>query len=235
MFKYLCLPLFALLMACAGNRTYGGSPNIDFRAEALPAPTIGDLAQDDPLYVIGAYDLLTINVLGVEGLSDKEVRVDGSGMISFPIAGSIKASGQTPEQLQALLRERLRAAYIRDPLVSVNLKEGKSRLVTVSGEVREPGMYPVVPDMTLMRAIASARGTGEFASKSHVVVFREVGGQKLAALYNVGAIERGIYDDPRIYPDDVVVVDDNAARRLFRDFLSLLPTLTTPIVVALQQ
>lgn len=222
-------------MSCAGNRTYGGSPNIDFTTGGLPAPTVGDLSQEDALYVIGAYDLLVINVFEVSGLQDKEVRVDGSGMISFPFAGSIRAAGQSTQQLQALIGERLRASYIRDPQVSVNLKESRSRLVTVSGEVREPGMYPVVPDMTLMRAIASARGTGEFASKTNVVVYREVSGQKLAALYNVGAIERGIYDDPRVYPDDVVVVGDNASRRLFRDILALLPTLTTPIVVALQQ
>lgn len=235
MFKFLCLAACALLASCAGNRTYGGSPNIDFRAGVLPPPSVSDLVQEDPLYVIGAYDLLVIDVLDVEGLQDKEMRVDGSGLISFPFAGSIKAAGQTTEQLQAMLSQRLRDSYIRNPQVSVNLKEGRSRLVTVSGEVREPGMYPVVPDMTLMRALASARGAGELASKSHVVVFREVGGQKLAALYNVGAIERGIYDDPRIYPDDVVVVGDNAARRLFRDVLALLPTLTTPLVVALQQ
>jgi polysaccharide export outer membrane protein len=88
--------------------------------------------------------------------------------------------------------------------------------------------------MTLMRAIATAKGLDEFANQSDVVVFRTVEGQKLAALYNLKAIRRGAYEDPEIFANDVVVVGDSSARRLFRDIIQASPLLTTPLIVALQ-
>jgi polysaccharide biosynthesis/export protein len=66
------------------------------------------------------------------------------------------------------------------------------------------------------------------------VIFRTVEGKQLAALYNLKAIRRGNYDDPEVFANDVVVVGDSSARRLFRDILQVVPLLTTPIIVALQ-
>ena len=96
-------------------------------------------------------------------------------------------------------------------------------------------MYPVVGEMTLMRAVASARGLAEFAKLDDVVVLRTVNGQRYAGLYNLAAIRRGNYPDPRVYANDTVVVGDSSARRLFKDFLQVVPLLTTPIIVAFQR
>ena len=111
------------------------------------------------------------------------------------------------------------------------MKESLNQFVTVDGQVTQPGNYPVVNQMTLMRAVAAARGAGEFAKLEDVVVFRTVGNQRMAALYNLGAIRRGYYPDPAIYPKDVVVVGDSPARRLFRDLISTAPLLTAPIIL----
>ena len=108
-------------------------------------------------------------------------------------------------------------------------------MITVDGQVKEPGLYPVIGKMTLMRAVATAKGTAEFAKLDDVVIFRTVNGQKLAALYNLKAIRRGYYNDPEVFANDVVVVGDSQARRLFKDALQLVPLLTTPLIVALQQ
>ena len=70
--------------------------------------------------------------------------------------------------------------------------------------------------MTLMRAVARAKGLGEMASRRNVVVFRTVGDQKYAALYDLNAIRHGAYPDPDIYANDVVVVGESAARRLIQ-------------------
>jgi polysaccharide export outer membrane protein len=56
----------------------------------------------------------------------------------------------------------------------------------------------------------------------------------MAALYNLDAIRRGTYADPRLYADDVVIVGDSPARRLFRDILQAAPLIVTPIVALLQ-
>ena len=87
---------------------------------------------------------------------------------------------------------------------------------------------------TLLRAIANARGTTEFARQQNVLIFREAEGQQLVGLYNLQAIRRGLYADPEIFPNDVVVVDEDRARRLFRDIIGLAPVLTAPLIAVLQ-
>ena len=85
-----------------------------------------------------------------------------------------------------------------------------------------------------IRAVATAKGTSEFAKLQDVVIFRTVKGQKMAALYNLKAIRRGSYDDPEVFANDVVVVGDSAARRIFKDALLISPLLTTPLILMLQ-
>ncbi|MEM1132717.1 MAG: polysaccharide biosynthesis/export family protein [Pseudomonadota bacterium] len=202
--------------------------------DVLPEPTRSDLVQQDRPYLIGPFDVLTIDVFGIAELSEREVRADASGRISFPLAGIIEAGGKPPAEIEDELEARLRLAYVRDPQVTVNLKETVSQVVTVDGQVMEPGLYPVIGRMTLMRAVATAKGTAEFAKLNDVVVFRTVEGQRYAALYNLAAIRRGAYADPEIFANDVVIVGNSQARRIFKDFLGIVPLLTTPLIVALQ-
>lgn len=232
----LFLPL--LMTACAGSssRALGGDPNMKIvSGTELPAPDRADIINSDRPYLIGPFDKLIIDVFGIEELSKKEVQTDASGRISFPLAGVVEAAGLTPGELEQVLQRRLRGAYIRDPQVTVNLKETVSQVITVDGQVKEPGLYPVIGRMTLMRAVATAKGADELAKLSDVVVFRTVKGQKLAALYNLKAIRRGAYPDPEVFANDVVVVGDSSARRLFKDILQVLPSISTPIVIALQR
>ncbi|NIJ19285.1 polysaccharide export outer membrane protein [Sphingomonas naasensis] len=185
-------------------------------------------------YLIGPFDKLVIDVFGVPELSQKEFQTDAGGRISFPLAGVIEAAGKTPPEIEDVIEQRLRGRYVRDPQVTVNLKETVSQVITVDGAVREPGLYPVIGQMTLMRAVATAKGLSEFAKQEDVVIFRTVSGQRMAALYNLKAIRRGMYDDPQLYANDVVVVGESQARKLFRDALSVVPLLTTPLIIALQ-
>lgn len=194
------------------------------RLTDLPPPTREDLSVDERPYLIGPFDKIDVTVFGVEELS-AEVQADASGRISLPLVGEVDAAGKTSTELARAIEAKLRANYVRDPRVTVNLKETVSQLVTVDGSVREPGLYPVIGRMTLMRAIATAKGTSEFAMTSKVVVFRTVEGQKLAALYSLKDIRQGAYADPEIFAKDVIVVSDSIARRLFRDAITTLPAL----------
>jgi polysaccharide export outer membrane protein len=105
----------------------------------------------------------------------------------------------------------------------------------VDGQVTQPGLYPITANMTLIRAIASARGANEFARLDDVVIFRTVGDRQLAALDNLAAIRRGTYSDPAVYAGDVLVVGNSPARRLFRDILQASPLFVTPIVALLRR
>ncbi len=225
------LVTFCLLASCAGPAAIGTSPDVSVvSADELPAPSRGDLLAANRAYLIGPFDKLNIDVFGIEDLT-KEVQIDASGRLSFPLIGVVEAAGLTPGELSDEIEERLRGRYVRDPEVTINLEETVSQVITVDGQVENAGLYPVVGRMTLMRAVATAGGTSEFAKLSDVVIFRTVNGQQLAGLYNLKAIRRGNYNDPEVFANDVIIVGDSQARRIFKDILQASPLLTTPLII----
>lgn len=222
------------LSGCGGKTALGGDPKLNILPSGvLPEPSRGDYAAIDRPYYIGPSDQLTVSVYGVEDLTNIVVVVDSSGSISFPLVGSFNINGKTPLEVERDLSGRLRMAHMRDPIVSVNLKEVASRLVTVEGQVKVPGLYPVIGRMTLMGAVAKAQGTTEFSQLDYVVIYRIVGNQRFAALYDLKAIRHGQYGDPEIFPNDIVMVGDSNSRALFKDLLTVVPALLSPLVILL--
>lgn len=199
----------------------------------LPPPDREDLTASDRPALIGPLDTIEVDVFGIPDLR-REMQVDASGRIAMPLAGTVDARGKTSEELALAIEAALRARYVRDPEVTVNIKSSVSQVVTIDGQVVEPGLYPVTNQMTLMRVIASAKGLSEFARQEEVVILRTVGEKRMAGLYNISAIRRGAYDDPPIYANDVIIVGDSPQRRLFRDFVAVSPLLAAPLIAVLQ-
>lgn len=222
------------LSACGGKPEVGNAGGTMTVIDSLPEPLARSESGEPLPFKLGSDDVVAVRVFGSEDASIDRVLVDKSGRLSVPIAGVINVGGLSLEEAEALIASRLRANYFRNPQVSVSLLEVESAKLTVDGQVGKPGLHPVVPNMTLIQAIATAEGTTENARLNEVVVFRTVNGQKYAALYNLGAIRRGNYADPAVFANDTIVVGDSPARRLFRDFIQIIPLLTTPIVVAFQ-
>lgn len=222
------------LSACAGRAPIGGPSVRAVAATELPVPISVDPSSADRPYLLGSFDKLRIDVFGVEEMNNRDVQVDAGGNIAFPLVGTIHAEGQTPGQLANLITQQLRGRYVRNPQVTVNLIETNSQTVTVDGQVQKPGLYPVIGRLTLLRAVATAGGVGEYGKLDDVVVFRTVGRDRYAALYDLGAIRRGNYADPEIFAEDVIVVGDNPTRRIFRDVLAAAPLLVSPLIVLLQ-
>lgn len=231
----ILLSLAAVLSACGGREPIVSTPRLAVvqGSGALPAPDRNDLTAADRPSLIGPLDTIQVDVFNVPELS-REIQVDASGRISMPLTGTVDARGKTAAELAQAIEGALRGRYVRNPEVTVNIRSSVSQVVTLDGQVVEPGLYPVTNQMTLMRAIASAKGLSEFARQDDVVILRTVGGRKMAGLYNVAAIRRGAYDDPAIYANDVIVVGDSPQRRLFRDFVSLSPVLAAPLIAILQ-
>lgn len=225
-----------LLAGCADAPPLGagGEPMAVTQMTTLPPPSGTDLVAAATPYVIGPFDKLDISVFGVPDLSGT-FQADAAGRLSLPLVGEVAAAGSTPDALAGKIAALLDARYMRDSQVTVNLKETTSNVFTIDGEVTQPGSYPVTGTMTLMRAVAAAKGLGDYAKLQDVVVFRTVGGRPLAALYNLGAIRRGLYPDPRIYANDVIVVGDSKARRMFQQALQVAPLLLTPVILALER
>lgn len=218
-----------MLAACATGRFGGSDEATVLDRKDLPPPTQFDMAAASRPYLIGPFDKLNIDVFGVPDLQ-KEVQADASGQFSFPLIGIVEASGRTPASIETEVERRL-SRFVKDPQVNVNLVETVSQVITVEGEVDKPGLYPVLGNMTLVRAVATAGGVGEYANLGNVVVFRNVNGKRYAALYNLKAIRRGNYPDPDIYPNDVIIVSESTAKRLFRSFLQIAPLMSTPLII----
>ena len=229
------LLMMVALTACGRREPLQSSSRLTVveNTAALPAPERVDLTAADRPALIGPLDTIQVDVFNVPDLS-REIQVDASGRIAMPLIGTVDARGRTAQELAAAIEAALRGRYVRNPEVTVNIRSSVSQVVTIDGQVVEPGLYPVTNQMTLLRAIASAKGLGEFARQEDVVILRTVQGRRMAGLYNIEAIRRGAYDDPAIYANDLIVVGDSPQRRLFRDFVSLAPLIAAPLIAILQ-
>lgn len=175
-------------------------------------------------YRLGPGDEIVLSVFGTPEL-DRTGIVDAAGNFAIPLAGTVAAAGRTPEEFADAVEEKLRGPYLKNPKVSVNVKQSTAQTVTIDGEVRQPGIYPVVGNMTLQQAIATARGASEAANVRNVIVFRTVNKQKMAAMFDLKDIRSGRYADPQIYGNDIVIVGESAVHKFMRDTAMSFPLL----------
>ncbi len=229
--------LFATLLlvaGCGNPNELNSSPYLTVEQGALPPPTLQDIAPAPREYVLAPRDYVSVTVFNLPQMSLERVQVDNSGNLAVPLAGTLFANGKTPEQLSREIEGRLRRAFVRNPNVAINLLETESQLVSVDGEVRRPGQYPVLGRMTLTDAVSSAQGASQFADLDYVVVFRTIEQQRYAALYDLRAIRSGLAENPEIYSGDTILVGESRARRIFSDVLAASPLLVTPVISILQ-
>ncbi|RYD68446.1 MAG: polysaccharide export protein [Sphingomonadales bacterium] len=232
--RSLVVILGLVLTACSSPGLVDTGRVAIVTADALPAPTEADFADGLRRSTLGPGDTLSVVVFGLPELSAERVVIDSNGELALPVAGVLTASGKTPSEVSGEVFARLRASGVRDPRIAVNIVESVSQTVTLDGEVRRPGIYPIPGRPTMLRAIARAEGTTADANPNHVVVFRTIGTKRMAALYDLRAIRMGAYEDPSIYPNDVIVVGESAARRLFPLIAQTASVLVTPLVYLLR-
>ena len=127
-------------------------------------------AHSDSSYVIGANDVLTINVWKEPDIS-RTVPVRSDGKISLPLVGELQAGGQTPRQLEHEITKHLQS-YISEPEVTVIVTDSKSQKVNIMGMVTRPGAYLLTSSTTVLDAIAMAGGFKDFAKQKSIYVLR---------------------------------------------------------------
>jgi polysaccharide biosynthesis/export protein len=156
-------------------------------------------------YRIGVSDVIEIRVWMEDELS-RTVVVRPDGMISLPLINDIKAAGRRPMELRDVLTDEF-SRYISAPEVSVIVDEVRSYQVSVLGEVREPGRYPLDGQLTVLDMIAQAGGLTEFASQFRITLMRPDGDNKMhRKLSNTRVIRRGSHGDILVMPGDVIIV-----------------------------
>ena len=151
----------------------------------------------------------------------KTVEVAEDGTIDLPLLGATPAAGKTPYELQRELSSKLGAKYLQNPQVTVSVKEFNSSRVTVSGAVKNPGVFPSKGE-TLLQYVTKAGGLDDTAN-SIVLVLRQSGGKRSSAKFNVADIQAGRADDPIIESGDVLVANTSPLKKGLNTILKVLP------------
>ena len=134
----------------------GGTPGAGSGSPGSGSPSSGANRRSGE-YLIGPGDKLEFSVFGHDDLKRSlEVRSDGKANI--PMLGDLPVAGKTTDELDEEVTAILGRDYIVDPQVSIELKESAKDWVTIMGEVRTPGRYPLKRDMKLIDLMASAGG-----------------------------------------------------------------------------
>ncbi|MEC3911062.1 polysaccharide biosynthesis/export family protein [Sphingobium sp. CR2-8] len=189
-----------------------------------PAPAVG---MD---YRIAPDDVLRIQVYHEPDLSLEDAQVTAAGMIRMPLIGDVSIAGLTSSEASDVIAGRLGERYLVSPQVTLFVKKAVGRRVTVDGEVREPGLYPVEGRLTLLQAVALAKGPTRLAGLNQVVIVRQMDGQRQAALFDLAAIRKGEAADPEILPGDRVVVGLSRAKAILGGALLAIPALATGFI-----
>jgi polysaccharide export outer membrane protein len=167
-------------------------------------------------YTIGRQDLLEVSVFDLEELN-QTVRVSDDGSITLPLLGRLAVAGLTRAELETLIAGLLEERFVRDPQVTIFVRDYESRKVAVSGAVRNPDTYEMLGDKTLLEMISLAGGLEGDLSKE-IVIFRRAGDgvtERVAV-----DLERLVYEaDPAlnltVRPGDIIYVPEVERVRLF--------------------
>jgi polysaccharide export outer membrane protein len=164
-------------------------------------------ATEDPGYVIGEQDMLDINVWKEPELS-RVVPVRPDGKISLPLINDVQAAGLTPMQLATVITERLRGKFVREPQVTVVVTAINSQRIYLVGEISRAGAYPMLPNMTVLQALANAGGFSQFANLKNIYVLRNENGKQVRYPFNYKDVIKGQKSEQNITlkPGDTIVV-----------------------------
>lgn len=132
-----------------------------------------NVSQDRSDYLLGPGDLLEMKVFQAENLNTT-IRISSRGLISLPLLGEVDLTGKTAFEAETLIEEKYKEKYIKDPHVSIFVKEHYSQRVTIVGQVKNPGTYDYPSKQCLLDILALAGGLTEKAGQ--VIQVRKLGG-----------------------------------------------------------
>jgi polysaccharide export outer membrane protein len=198
----LLIMLVELPLAAQAQLSAQGSQTPAGGADASAAQA----AAADPSYIIGADDVLDISVWKEPDVS-RSVPVRPDGKISLPLVSDVQAAGLTPTQLAADLTTRLKK-FLNDPQVTVVVTAINSRRIYIVGEVARPGAFPLLPNMTVLQALADAGGFTTFANTKKIHILRMINGKQTEFPFEYREVLEGnkTSENITLLPGDEIVV-----------------------------
>lgn len=149
-------------------------------------------AQGTAGYRIGPKDLIEIKVFEVPELNI-ERRVAAEGTINLPLIGDVQVEGLTDVELADRLKALLEAKYVQRASVAVQVREFRSKPISVLGAVKQPGNLSLSGRWTLLEAISAAGGLTDDHAET---------------IYVLRRAENGLSDQIAINVDDLMVRAD---------------------------
>jgi polysaccharide export outer membrane protein len=186
---YLAALLTLTVVPVKAQEPAGSHQTSQSAVPAMADETVKKSATADPNYVIGAQDVLDINVWKEPDVS-RVVPVRPDGKISLPLLNDVQAAGLTPAQLAAQITESLKK-YVTSPQVTVIVATINSQRVYILGEVTRPGAFPLLPGMSVLQALSSAGGFTQFAKVKSIFVRRLENGKETKYPFNYREVING--------------------------------------------
>jgi polysaccharide export outer membrane protein len=186
--------LAALLTAAACPRT--------------PSPVMPDQKVDAVASTLGAGDLIEVRVFQEPELSGL-YQIGSQGDLIFPLCRRVVVGGSTANGAAEKLRACLAEGFLRDPQVTVLVREFNSKKIFVFGEVQKPGTFPYQDGMTVITAVTLAGGFTRTAAQNSTSVTRKVDAQEVKVRVNVQDIALGKAPNFMLEPGDIVYVPES--------------------------
>lgn len=164
-------------------------------------------------YRVGPPDQLFISILP-DPVIERNAVVRPDGMISIDLIGDVQASGRTTEQIAEEIEQRV-SRFKRDAKTTVSVASSQSIAITVFGEVRDPGTFPLTSDTRVSEAIGLRGGTTIFGSKRKIRVVRTNGQTTRAFTIDLANIQQGdLSSNIMLRGGDMIVVPPNVLARI---------------------
>lgn len=174
----------------------------------LKKQTQAEVPADSETYVIGPEDVLYIHVWKEDHLS-RTVPVRRDGMISLPLIDEVKAEGLTPLQLKEKLAGRFKE-FMENPNITVMVMEANSFKVYITGQVRNPGVYRLRTETSLLQMISLAGGFTDWANQKKILIIRKEAGKEKRIIVNYKKIVKGEDSESNLIlkAGDTIIVPD---------------------------
>lgn len=156
---------------------------------------------------LGVGDAFDVRVFGETDLSGTH-RVSAQGTITFPLAGEIQVEGLDPTTVAERIAVRLREGILRNPQVTVFVKDQTSKKVMILGQVSKPGTFTYTPSMSVVEAITVAGGFTPMAAKNGTTITRNEQGKKITLRVPVEDIGVGKAKNVYVRPGDIISVPE---------------------------
>lgn len=164
-------------------------------------------------YIVGSPDQLFVTILP-DPVIERTAVVRPDGMISIDLIGDVNASGRTVEEIGKEIEERV-SRFKRDARATVSVVSSQSIAVTVFGEVRDPGTFPLTSDTRVSEAIGLRGGTTIFGSKHKIRLIRTNGEATEVFIVDLANIQSGdLSSNMMMRGGDMLVVPPNVLAKI---------------------